>query len=157
MENHRVFQVSHLEGNFEVWLLNAQLIKAVRDGSVGAGANSVTAQPHLQRHQHTTSRPGASRRHRSIVRFVSRVRWPQPTQRDSNACEQLRWLEGLGDVLVRSRLQPRQAVLRLGAGDRLLLYTDGLVERRDVNLDDRQRRSLEISDDEIDIPSFLKD
>jgi cell division protein FtsZ len=29
--------------------------------------------------------------------------------------------------------------------------------RRDVNLDDRQRRSLEVSDDEIDIPSFLKD
>ena len=29
--------------------------------------------------------------------------------------------------------------------------------RRDVTLDDRQRSSLEISDDEIDIPSFLKD
>ncbi len=29
--------------------------------------------------------------------------------------------------------------------------------RRDVNLDDRQRSSLEISDDDIDIPSFLKD
>jgi cell division protein FtsZ len=29
--------------------------------------------------------------------------------------------------------------------------------RRDVRLDDRQRSSLEISDDEIDIPSFLKD
>ena len=28
---------------------------------------------------------------------------------------------------------------------------------RDVRLDDRQRTSLEISDDEIDIPSFLKD
>jgi cell division protein FtsZ len=28
---------------------------------------------------------------------------------------------------------------------------------RDVTLDDRQRSSLEISDDEIDIPSFLKD
>jgi cell division protein FtsZ len=29
--------------------------------------------------------------------------------------------------------------------------------RRDVNMDDRQRSSLEIRDDEIDIPSFLKD
>jgi cell division protein FtsZ len=29
--------------------------------------------------------------------------------------------------------------------------------RRDVNLDDRQRKSLEISDDDIDVPSFLKD
>ncbi|HEY1358070.1 MAG TPA: cell division protein FtsZ [Thermoleophilaceae bacterium] len=29
--------------------------------------------------------------------------------------------------------------------------------RRDVELDDRQRSSLEISDDDIDIPSFLKD
>ncbi|HEX2234408.1 MAG TPA: cell division protein FtsZ [Thermoleophilaceae bacterium] len=29
--------------------------------------------------------------------------------------------------------------------------------RRDVELDERQRSSLEISDDEIDIPSFLKD
>jgi len=29
--------------------------------------------------------------------------------------------------------------------------------RRDVRMDDRQRSSLEIADDEIDIPSFLKD
>jgi cell division protein FtsZ len=29
--------------------------------------------------------------------------------------------------------------------------------RRDVSLDERQRSSLEISEDEIDIPSFLKD
>jgi cell division protein FtsZ len=29
--------------------------------------------------------------------------------------------------------------------------------RRDVSMDDRQRSSLEIADDEIDIPSFLKD
>jgi cell division protein FtsZ len=29
--------------------------------------------------------------------------------------------------------------------------------RRDVELDERQRSSLEISEDEIDIPSFLKD
>jgi cell division protein FtsZ len=31
------------------------------------------------------------------------------------------------------------------------------TRRRDVNMDDGQRRSLEIRDDEIDIPSFLKD
>jgi cell division protein FtsZ len=29
--------------------------------------------------------------------------------------------------------------------------------RRDVTMDERQRSSLEIRDDEIDIPSFLKD
>ena len=29
--------------------------------------------------------------------------------------------------------------------------------RRDVAMDDRQRSSLEISDDDIDIPSFLRD
>jgi len=29
--------------------------------------------------------------------------------------------------------------------------------RRDVKLDERQRASLEISDDDIDVPSFLKD
>ncbi|MBA3509902.1 MAG: hypothetical protein H0T19_07405, partial [Thermoleophilaceae bacterium] len=29
--------------------------------------------------------------------------------------------------------------------------------RRDVAMDERQRSSLEISDDDIDIPSFLKD
>jgi cell division protein FtsZ len=29
--------------------------------------------------------------------------------------------------------------------------------RRDVSMDDRQRKSLEISDDDIDVPSFLKD
>jgi cell division protein FtsZ len=29
--------------------------------------------------------------------------------------------------------------------------------RRDVQLDERQRASLEISEDEIDVPSFLKD
>jgi cell division protein FtsZ len=30
-------------------------------------------------------------------------------------------------------------------------------DRGDVSMDDRQRSALEISDDEIDIPSFLKD
>ncbi|HET8672231.1 MAG TPA: hypothetical protein VFL87_01240, partial [Thermoleophilaceae bacterium] len=30
-------------------------------------------------------------------------------------------------------------------------------DRADIAMDDRQRSSLEISDDEIDIPSFLKD
>jgi cell division protein FtsZ len=29
--------------------------------------------------------------------------------------------------------------------------------RRDVKMDDRQRRSLEITEDDIDVPSFLKD
>ena len=29
--------------------------------------------------------------------------------------------------------------------------------RRDVTIDDRQRESLEISDDDIDVPSFLRD
>jgi cell division protein FtsZ len=29
--------------------------------------------------------------------------------------------------------------------------------RRDVTMDDRQRRSLEISEDDIDVPSFLRD
>jgi cell division protein FtsZ len=29
--------------------------------------------------------------------------------------------------------------------------------RRDVTMDDRQRKSLEISDEDIDVPSFLKD
>jgi cell division protein FtsZ len=33
----------------------------------------------------------------------------------------------------------------------------GSSRRRDVRMDDRQRSSLEISDDDIDIPSFLKD
>ena len=33
----------------------------------------------------------------------------------------------------------------------------GGSRRRDVRMDDRQRSSLEISDDDIDIPSFLKD
>jgi cell division protein FtsZ len=33
----------------------------------------------------------------------------------------------------------------------------GSSRRRDVNMDDGQRRTLEIRDDEIDIPSFLKD
>ncbi len=43
------------------------------------------------------------------------------------------------------------------------LFTDDTTgrrrepRRRDVSMDDRQRNSLEISDDDIDIPSFLKD
>ncbi len=46
---------------------------------------------------------------------------------------------------------------------RLPLFTEDSTgrrrepRRRDVSLDDRQRKSLEISDDEIDVPSFLKD
>jgi cell division protein FtsZ len=43
------------------------------------------------------------------------------------------------------------------------LFTDDTTgrrrepRRRDVQMDDRQRSSLEIADDDIDIPSFLKD
>jgi len=46
---------------------------------------------------------------------------------------------------------------------RLPLFTEDSTgrrrepRRRDVQLDDRQRESLEISDDDIDVPSFLKD
>jgi cell division protein FtsZ len=46
---------------------------------------------------------------------------------------------------------------------RLPLFTEDSTgrrrepRRRDVTMDDRQRRSLEISEDEIDVPSFLKD
>jgi hypothetical protein len=29
--------------------------------------------------------------------------------------------------------------------------------RRDVKMDERQRRALEITEDDIDVPSFLKD
>ena len=48
-----------------------------------------------------------------------------------------------------------------GSGSRRGGATEGTgrttTRRRDVNMDDGQRRSLEIRDDEIDIPSFLKD
>ena len=40
------------------------------------------------------------------------------------------------------------------------IHTEGTAagpKRRDVVMDDRQRSSLEIPDDEIDIPEFLKD
>jgi cell division protein FtsZ len=46
---------------------------------------------------------------------------------------------------------------------RLPLFTEDSTgrrrepRRRDVTMDERQRRSLEISEDEIDVPSFLKD
>ncbi|MEA2363705.1 MAG: cell division protein FtsZ, partial [Thermoleophilaceae bacterium] len=46
---------------------------------------------------------------------------------------------------------------------RLPLFTEDSTgrrrepRRRDVKMDDRQRASLEISDDDIDVPSFLKD
>ncbi len=45
----------------------------------------------------------------------------------------------------------RQATSRPERGER------DTSRRRDVSLDDRQRSSLEISDDDIDIPSFLRD
>ena len=46
---------------------------------------------------------------------------------------------------------------------RLPLFTEDSTgrrrepRRRDVKMDDRQRESLEISDDDIDVPEFLKD
>jgi cell division protein FtsZ len=50
-----------------------------------------------------------------------------------------------------------------GKAARLPLFSEDTTgrrrepRRRDVRLDERQRSSLEIPDDEIDIPSFLKD
>ena len=50
-----------------------------------------------------------------------------------------------------------------GSGPGLPLFAEDTTgrrrepRRRDVSMDDRQRSSLEISDDDIDIPSFLKD
>jgi hypothetical protein len=43
-----------------------------------------------------------------------------------------------------------------GPGGRLF-DRESRPKRRDVVMDDRQRSSLEIPDDEIDIPEFLKD
>ena len=42
-------------------------------------------------------------------------------------------------------------------GSRLFDRDASRPKRRDVVMDDRQRSSLEIPDDEIDIPEFLKD
>jgi cell division protein FtsZ len=66
--------------------------------------------------------------------------------------------EGIGDAV-------RVTVIATGfeQSSRLPLFAEDSTgrrrepRRRDVELDDRQRSSLEISDDEIDIPSFLKD
>jgi cell division protein FtsZ len=66
--------------------------------------------------------------------------------------------DGLGD-------QVRVTVIATGFEGRrgLPLFTEDTTgrrrepRRRDVELDERQRSSLEISEDEIDIPSFLKD
>src|SRR6476620_9484105 len=44
-----------------------------------------------------------------------------------------------------------------GPGGRLFDREGSRPKRRDVVMDDRQRSSLEIPDDEIDIPEFLKD
>jgi cell division protein FtsZ len=44
-----------------------------------------------------------------------------------------------------------------GPGGRLFDREGTGPKRRDVVMDDRQRSSLEIPDDEIDIPEFLKD
>jgi cell division protein FtsZ len=46
---------------------------------------------------------------------------------------------------------------RRTGGQRLFDQTASRSKRRDVVMDDRQRSSLEIPDDEIDIPEFLKD
>jgi cell division protein FtsZ len=51
------------------------------------------------------------------------------------------------DKTLPSAAEPEASADRAAGGSR----------RRDVTMDDRQRSSLEISDDEIDIPSFLKD
>ncbi|HEY3772101.1 MAG TPA: cell division protein FtsZ [Solirubrobacteraceae bacterium] len=45
----------------------------------------------------------------------------------------------------------------VGAIEELRPVEPSSPRRRDVRMDDRQRSSLEISDDDIDIPSFLKD
>jgi cell division protein FtsZ len=66
--------------------------------------------------------------------------------------------EGIGDAV-------RVTVIATGfeQTSRLPLFAEDSTgrrrepRRRDVELDERQRSSLEISDDEIDIPSFLKD
>jgi cell division protein FtsZ len=46
---------------------------------------------------------------------------------------------------------------RRGGGRGIFDREVGRSKRRDVVMDDRQRSSLEIPDDEIDIPEFLKD
>ena len=66
--------------------------------------------------------------------------------------------DGLGDAV-------RVTVIAtgFGSGPGLPLFAEDTTgrrrepRRRDVSMDDRQRSSLEISDDDIDIPSFLKD
>jgi cell division protein FtsZ len=66
--------------------------------------------------------------------------------------------DALGDAV-------RVTVIATGfdAGSRLPMFAEDSTgrrrepRRRDVSLDEGQRSSLEISDDEIDIPSFLKD
>jgi cell division protein FtsZ len=66
--------------------------------------------------------------------------------------------DGLADVV-------RVTVIATGfeSGGRMPLFAEDSTgrrrepRRRDVEMDDRQRSSLEISDDDIDIPSFLKD
>jgi cell division protein FtsZ len=67
--------------------------------------------------------------------------------------------DGMGDSV-------RVTVIATGFDGRsggLPLFTEDTTgrkrepRRRDVSMDERQRDSLEISDDDIDIPSFLKD
>jgi cell division protein FtsZ len=66
--------------------------------------------------------------------------------------------DSLGDVV-------RVTVIATGfdASTRLPLFAEDTTgrrrepRRRDVSLEERDRRSLEISEDEIDVPSFLKD
>ena len=53
----------------------------------------------------------------------------------------------------RHRIRPRATRVRARRGRR----PAGPAANRDVTMDDDQRSSLEIRDDEIDIPSFLKD
>src|SRR3712207_4673031 len=66
--------------------------------------------------------------------------------------------DGMGDAVRGTGI-----ATGFGKPSRLPLFTEDSTgrrrepRRRDVTMDDRQRKSLEISDDDIDVPSFLRD